>query len=250
LRFLGRLRRGVPLNQASAELNGIFAAMMRESPESYPAGARLSLVALPDRLLGHARTALRAVWWAAGFVLPIACANVANLLLARATGRTREIALRTALGAGRGRIVRQLLTESLLLAFAGGALGTALAFFGTGALAVTLAAVGIYGVISCSVAQHTREVGIRMALGAGQRDALSLVLRQALPIIGAGLGIGLAASLLLARPLGSLLFEVAPADPATSIAVATLLGSVALAAAALPARRAATVDPMAALRRE
>jgi len=583
LRFLGRLRRGVSLNQASAELNGIFAAMLRESPESYPAGARLSLVALPDRLLGHARTALWAVWCAAGFVLLIACANVANLLLARATGRTREIALRTALGAGRSRLVRQLLTESLLLAFAGGVLGTALAFFGTGALAslapdgipraqsahvdatvlgvafaatvlagllfgmapawrasqvdltrtingaalgglthhslrnaftvaeialafvlaagaglmartfwrlmtvgagfdphnvltlttdvsspryagnrigyyqealerlravpgiegaafsslipmdyterrglligehplpdetyapwadefsvsadyfevmriplkrgrlftvqdtattprvalineacaraqfprenpignhiqlgrppwmtvvgvvgdvhqdgidrpadlqvymplnqeaiigyyrlmartrgdpmrleravrnvfdtvdsgspvyhvkplegyyserlanrtfalallglpgalaVTLAAVGIYGVISYSVAQRTREVGIRMALGAGRRDVLTLVLRQALPIIVAGLGIGLAASLLLARLLGSLLFEVAPADPATSIAVAILLGSVALAAAALPARRAATVDPMAALRRE
>jgi putative ABC transport system permease protein len=583
LRFLGRLRRGVTLNHASAELNGILAAMVRESPESYPAGARLSLETLPDRLLGRARTAPWAVWCAAGFVLLIACANVANLLLARATGRTREIALRTALGAGRSRIVRQLLTETLLLACAGGVLGTALAFFGTGALAslapdgipraqsahvdaavlrvafaatvlsgllfgmalawrasqvdlartingaglgvlthnglrnaftvagialafvlavgaglmartfwrlmtvgagfdphnvltlttdvsspryagnrvgyyqealerlravpeiegaafsslipmdytgrlrlliaehpvadesyapwadqfsvstdyfevmriplkrgrlfteqdtaaaprvalideacaraqfprenpignhiqlghppwmtivgvvgdvhqdgidrpadlqvymplnqeaiigyyrlmartsgdpmrleravrnmfdtldsgspvyhvkpleayyserlanrtfalallgllgalaVTLAAVGIYGVISYSVAQRTREVGIRMALGAGRRDVLSLFLRQAMPIIGAGLGIGLAASWLLARLLGSLLFEVAPADPATSIAVATMLGSVALAATLLPARRAATVDPMAALRRE
>ena len=127
----------------------------------------------------------------------------------------------------------------------------ALALLGLlGALAVTLAAVGVYGVISYSVAQRTREVGIRMALGAGRGDVLTLVLRQALPLIGAGLGIGLAASLVLARLLGTLLFEVAPADPATSVAVAILLSSVALAAAAFPARRAATIDPMAALRRE
>ena len=127
----------------------------------------------------------------------------------------------------------------------------ALALLGLlGGLAVTLAAVGIYGVISYSVVQRTREVGIRMALGAGHRDVLMLVLRQALPLIVAGLGIGFTASLWLARLLGTLLFEVAPADPATSIAVATLLGSAALAAAALPAHRAATIDPMAALRRE
>jgi putative ABC transport system permease protein len=583
LRFLGHLRRGVTLDQASTELNGIFAAMVRESPEFYPRGARLSLVTLPDRLLGRARTALWAVWCAAGFVLLIACANVANLLLARAAGRTREIALRIALGAGRGRLVRQLLTESLVLAAAGGVLGTALAYLGTsilaslapdgipraqsahvdaavlgvafgatvlagllfgmapawrasrvdltrsikgadesgrthnglrhaytaaeialafvlavgaglmartfwrlmtvgagfdphnvltlttdvssprysgnligyyrevlerlralpgiegaamtslipmdyteraqilfaenpvpdktyapyadpfsvstdyfrvmriplrrgrlfseqdtattprvalinetcaraqfrhenpigkhiqlghlpwmtivgvvgdvrqdgidrpvdlqvymplnqeaiigfyrlmartagdpmrmertirkvfetvdsgspvyhvkplegyyaerlanrtfalallallGALAVGLAAVGIYGVISYSVARRTREVGIRMALGAGRGDVLTLILRQAVPVVGAGLGIGLAASLLLGRLLATLLFDVAPTDPATSIAVAILLGSVALGAAALPARRAATIDPMAALRRE
>jgi len=583
LRFLGRLRRGVTLEQAGGELNGIFAALVRESPQSYPRGARLSMAALPDRLLGRARTALFAVWYAAGFVLLIACANVANLLLARAAGRSREIALRTALGARRWRLIRQLLTESLLLAAAAGALGTALAFFGAralaslapsgipraqsahvdaevlsiafaatllagllfglapawwtsqvdltralngaspggrthnglrhaftvaeialafllavgaglmartfwrlmavgagfdpdnvltlttsagsarnegnligyyrevlerlnatpgiegaamtslipmdyaeqrdliasehplpdgthapsadqfsvstgyfevmriplkrgrlfteqdtattprvavinetcartqfpgedpigahiqlgrppwmtivgvvgdvhqdgidrpadlqvymplnqeaiidyyrlmartsgdpmrlehairnvfdtvdpgspvyhvktleeyyserlanrtfalallgllGALAVTLAAVGVYGVISYSVAQRTREVGIRMALGAARADVLRLMLRQALPLIGAGLGIGLAASLVLTRLLETLLFEVAPADPVTSVAVAILLGSVALAAAALPARRAAAVDPMAALRSE
>jgi putative ABC transport system permease protein len=583
LRFLGRLRRGVTPNQASMELNGIFAAMVRKSPESHPRGARLTLAALPDRLLGRARTALWAVWCAASFVLLIACANVSNLLLARAADRTREIALRTALGAERGRLIRQLLTESLLLASAGGVLGTALAFFGTGvlasfapdgipraqsahvdatvlgfafvatalagllfgmapawrasrvdltcaikgadqsvrahtglcnvftvaeialafvlavgaglmtrtfwhlmtmgagfdprnvltlttcvvsprsdadrigyyrevldslratpgiegaavtslipmdyterrrllidehpvadetyapyadqfsvstdyfeimriplkrgrlfteqdtattprvalinetcaraqfphvnpvgkhvqlghspwmtivgvvgdvrqdgidrpvdlqvympinqeaiigyyrlmartvgdpmrmerairkvfetvdlgspvyhvkpleayyserlanrrfalallgllgALAVGLAAVGIYGVISYSVARRAREIGIRIALGATRRDVLTLILRQSVPVIGTGLGIGLAGSLLLARLLATLLFEVAPTDPATSLAVAILLCSVALGAAALPAHRAATIDPMLALRRE
>lgn len=583
LRFLGRLRRGVTPAQASAEVNEILAAIVRASPGSYPRGARLRLSSLPDRLLGHARTALWAVWCAAGFVLLIACVNVANLLLARAAGRTREIALRSALGAGRGRLVRQLLTESVLLAFAGGALGTSLAVFGAGALAalapdgiprarfshvdatvlafslastvaagllfgmppawaasrmdlmsaikgaghggrpyntlrqslivveialafvlaagaglmtrtfwrlmtvgagfdphnvltltttvispryvrnpilyyrealarvrvlpgvetaamtslipmdyterrrlliaehpvpdatyapyadpfsvstdyfavmriplqrgrlfteqdtaatarvalinetcarsrfpgedpigkhlrlgvsdwmtivgvvgdvrqdgidrpidlqvytalnqeavinyyrlmarttgdpmrmehairnvfdtmdpgspvyhvkplegyygerlanrtfalvllgalgalaVVLAAVGIYGVVSYSVAQRTREVGIRMALGAGRSEVMALVLRQALPFIAAGLVIGIAASIPLANLLGALLFEVSPADPATSAAVTALLGLAAIAAAGLPARRAASIDPAASLRRE
>ncbi|HUO29156.1 MAG TPA: ABC transporter permease [Bryobacteraceae bacterium] len=582
-RFLGRLRRGVTLRQASVELKGIFAAMVRESPGFYPRGARLSLVTLPDRLLGRARTALWAVWCAAGFVLLIACANVANLVLARAAGRRREMALRAAMGAGRGRLMRQLLTESLVLAAAGGALGAALACLGTrtltslapdgipraqsahvdaavlavalgatllagllfglapawrttrfdltraikgadesgrthnglrhaftvaeialafvlavgaglmartfwrlmtvgagfdphnvltlttdvsspryyrnligyyqevlgrlnalpgiegaamtslipmdytervrlliaehpdpdgtyaayadplsvsteyfrvmriplkrgrvfsvqdtattprvalinetcarsqfpredpigkqiklgqwpwmtvvgvvgdvhqdgidrpvdlqvymplkqeaiigyyrlmartvgepmrmerairkvfetvdagspvyhvkplegyyeerlanrtfalallgllGGLAVILSAIGVYGVISYSVVCRTREVGIRMALGALRGNVLALILWQSVPVIGAGLGIGVAASLWLARLIGTLLFEVAPTDLATLAGVAILLGFVALAAAALPARRAASIDPLTALRSE
>src|ERR1019366_5186476 len=113
-----------------------------------------------------------------------------------------------------------------------------------------LATVGIYGVISLSVAERTREIGIRMALGAARREVLTLILRQALPLIGAGLAIGFAASLVLTRWLATLLFEVAASDPATSVAVAVLLASVALAATAIPARRAASLDPMAALRTE
>jgi putative ABC transport system permease protein len=127
----------------------------------------------------------------------------------------------------------------------------ALALFGLlGGLSLVLATVGIYGVISYSVGQRTREIGIRMALGAARREVLTLIVRQALPLIGAGLGIGLAASLVLTRWLATLLFEVAPADPVTSVAVAVLLASVALAATAIPARRAASLDPMAALRTE
>ncbi len=108
---------------------------------------------------------------------------------------------------------------------------------------------GIYGVISCAVVQRTREVGIRMALGARRGDVVTLVLRQALPVMGIGLGIGLTSSLLFARLLRTLLFEVAPTDPMTSTAVAVLLGVLALGAAMLPAHRAATADPMGALRR-
>jgi putative ABC transport system permease protein len=117
-------------------------------------------------------------------------------------------------------------------------------------LALALAAVGIYGVISCSVARRTREIGIRMALGGRRGDVVALILRQALPVIAAGLIAGLGSSLMLARLLASLLFEVAPADPATAATVALLLGITGLAATWIPARRAANADPMAALRGE
>ena len=580
---IGRLGYGMSPAEASAALNAVFQPIVQEAPDAHLRGARLTLVPLPDHLFGRTSTALWAVWCASGFVLLMACANVANLLLARATGRAREIAVRSAMGARRGRIVRQLLTESLMLAFGGGVLGGGMAFFGVrmlaslaparilraqtahvdaavllfalaatavagllfglapawrassvelnramkgvdatghahngfrnalaiaeialafvlavgaglmaktfwrmtdvdagydphnvltlttsccgtryedhrlayyrdmlerlravpgiqrvafsslipmdytdhtefyredrplpndrdipsvdrfsvstdyfrvmrvplkhgrlfteqdtettqrvaligescarvlfpredpigkhiklgdrswmtvvgvvgdvrqdgldhaagmqvymalnqeaiigyyrmmartsgepmlleravrgafqtvdagspvyhvkpleayfsgriadrafalallgilGGLALVLATVGIYGVIAYSVAQRTREVGIRMALGAARSEVLALIVRQALPLIGAGLAIGLAASLVLTRYLATLLFEVAPTDPATSAAVAVLLASVALAATAIPARRAAGLDPMAALRSE
>jgi len=119
-----------------------------------------------------------------------------------------------------------------------------------GGLALVLAAVGIYGLISYSVTLRTREVGIRMAFGAERSDVLAMVLRQGLALIGIGLAVGFAASLALTRLLTTLLFEVRPTDLATSALVALLLATVALAASYLPARRAASVDPMIALRYE
>ncbi|MBZ5728652.1 MAG: ABC transporter permease [Acidobacteriia bacterium] len=119
-----------------------------------------------------------------------------------------------------------------------------------GALALALAAVGIYGVVSYTVSLRTREVGIRMALGAGRRDVLGMVLRQGLALVGMGLAAGFAASLALTRLLASLLFEVRPTDVTTSAAVAVVLAAVALLASYLPAHRAAKVDPMVALRWE
>ena len=117
-----------------------------------------------------------------------------------------------------------------------------------GALALALAAVGIYGVIAYAVSLRTREVGIRMALGAERRDVLGMLLRTGAALTGTGLAAGFLASLALTRLLASLLFEVRSIDLATSAAVAMLLSIVALLASYLPARRAASVDPMIALR--
>jgi putative ABC transport system permease protein len=108
--------------------------------------------------------------------------------------------------------------------------------------------VGIYGVISYSVTQRTNEFGIRVALGAQSRDVLALVVRQSMLLILTGTVIGLAASFVLTRLLGSLLFGVSTTDLPTFAAVSLLLIAVAMLASFIPARRATKVDPMVALR--
>jgi putative ABC transport system permease protein len=181
LRAFGRLKPGVAVTAATAEMNGIREQMRREHPTDYDEGS-IAVVPLDHALTGQVKAALYVLLGAVGFVLLIACANVANLLLARSVTRQRELALRAVLGAGRVRIVRQLMTESLMLSAAGAAAGAvtaALAVRGLAALApVTLPRLDHVG-IDARVLTFTALVallsglvfGLVPALRAGGADA-------------------------------------------------------------------------------
>jgi predicted permease len=137
MQVVGRLKPGVKIEQARADMDAIAAGLAATYPEA-DAKSGIALVPLKKNFVGDIEPFLYILLGAVGFVLLIACANVANLLLARSSARIREFAVRSALGASRGRIIRQLLTESVLLSIAGGGLGLALAAWGTRAVIRTL----------------------------------------------------------------------------------------------------------------
>ncbi len=129
MRGFGRMKTGVALEQAQADLDAVAIAMQERTPDYYDfEGWGITVYSMLGDLVEDVRPALLVLFGAVGFVLLIACVNVANLMLARAAGREREMAVRTAVGAGRGRLVRQLLTESVVLATAGGIFGFVIAF--------------------------------------------------------------------------------------------------------------------------
>ena len=150
--IFARLKPGVTAAQAQAEMDGLAEQMKQQYPAAYPkdGGLTLSVVPLLSQVVGDIRLALLVLFGAVGFVLLIACANVANLLLARASVRQKEIAIRAAVGASRWRLLRQLLTESVLLALAGGLLG----------LLMAVVTVKVLRVLGAASIPRLNEVGI------------------------------------------------------------------------------------------
>jgi predicted permease len=362
--LLGRLLPGVTAGQAQGELASLVQSYgekrMPKTHSFHPKTHTIVSFPLQAEVVSSVRPALLMLLGAVVFVLLIANVNVANLLLARAEARRREIAIRGALGAGLVRLARQFLTEGVLLAFCGAVLGMALSFGGvrlvqltnaggipradeisvdwrvllftlgtsliTGVLfglaplaplllsgifeslkdtagsttaaagaqifrrllvagelamalvlligcglmlrafwklqevhtglslfsivAFAIATVGIYGVVSYSVARRTKEFGLRMVLGAQGGDVLGLVMKQGAGMVAIGVAAGLATAFALTRLMASLLFGVTPTDLPTFAGVTVLLFAVALVACYLPARRATRVDPMQTLRYE
>jgi hypothetical protein len=279
-RFQARLRPGVTIEQAQAEMAVLAPQIATRYPKNYPPRFTVEVVGLIDSIVGPFRKTLYTMTAAVALLLLIACANVANMLLSRAAGREREMAIRGALGATRLRQVRQLLVESSFLAALGVGPGVSSrrsalrsgnagsvtdylkqysyseprlglfvfsAFAGIGLVLVIL---GVYSLVAYTVARQTREIGIRIAVGASRGDVLRMTLGLGLRWIGAGVCAGLLASLAVTRMLANQLFDTSPTDPLTLTFVVTVIAVSAVAACYFPARRAMRVDPMIILRAE
>ena len=174
LNSIARLKPGITREQAEARMNGIAEQLEEQNPEIK--GWRIRLVSLRDEIVGGAQTMLLILFGAAGFVLLIACVNIANLLLATSTARQKEIAVRTALGAARVRLIRQMLTESLLIAVLGGLSGLLVATWGIKAL-VALGPKGIPRMHMISLDWRTFAFTLTAALVTGALFGLAPALQ-------------------------------------------------------------------------
>ncbi|MGA8100529.1 MAG: FtsX-like permease family protein, partial [Candidatus Acidiferrales bacterium] len=225
---LGRLKPGVTVAQANADL----AMVARHIAEDYPKsnkGWGVSVEPLKNDFLGRdVQTGLKLLLGAVGFVLLIACANVANLLLARGAARQKEVAVRASVGASRGQIFAQFLIESLALATVGGAMGVGLAWV---LMKAIVAAMPPYTLLS--------ETDVRMSV-----PVLLMILA------GVGLALGVFGAYGVGKVMHGLLYNVAVFDLAAFCAVATALLLAGFLACFIPAHRATLVDPMQALRQE
>ena len=203
--------------------------------------ARLGVQPHHDYLAAGSRGVVWPLTAAVGAILLLVCANAAGLQVARAVGRRRELAVRAALGGGRGRLLRQLLTESVLLAMAGGIVG---------ALAAVGGVRGLYGLVVHAVAQRTKEIGIRLALGASGGRVIARFALQGIVPAALGAVVGVGGAVLFVAVLRRFTPDAQPLDPWTVAGVVLLLGAASVVASVVPARRAAQVDPMLTLRAE
>jgi putative ABC transport system permease protein len=176
LTVVARLKPGATLAQAQADLDSVAARITEANPTTNT-GVGATVLSLHDQVVGDVRTALLVLLGVVGLLLVMVCANIGNLLLSRASARSREFAVRTALGAGRGRLVRQLLTESTLLATIGGVVGLALAFWGV-AVIRSLAPAGLPRIATVGVSAPATLFNFGVALLAGLVCGLAPALRS------------------------------------------------------------------------
>jgi putative ABC transport system permease protein len=177
LNCIARLAPGVTLAQAQDEMRALAETAKRERPDDYPVSWTLRVTRLHDQATGAARSAVLLLLGAVGFVLLIACANVANLLLARGAGRGREVAIRMAMGASRARLLRQMLVEATVLALAGGVLGAVLAWGGLAALGRSFDPANLLGrsiEMDASVLAFTLALALLTGVGFGIAPALQV----------------------------------------------------------------------------
>lgn len=251
--LLGRLKPGVTEAQAEADLRPIIEDLRQGEPAQFPEEWRVGLLSFKETFPSSIRENLWILFGAVGLLLLIACTNVSNLLLSKASARQKEMTVRSALGASRARLVRQLLTESLMLAVSGGMLGVALAFAALHAILTLVPPNTIPDeaeiAVTAPVLFFALAVSALTSVIFGLAPALHLCARDLATSVRET-GRGLAGGFLMTRLLSRQIWSVSPFDPISFGAASVILLVAGLLACLWPARRAARVDPMEALRWE